>query len=437
MRRCTSFICSAFILSMSVVAIAETPPLTDAGSAQVGEAVNHLTMNQWVRLSDNGTLSGRAFLPKAGGQSIGLEDVSVAVVSRDGKVLQAKTDDQGRFKISNVNSGVYALTARGNDVFACCAMHVVDSEQATKLEFPATADIAMANVDFTVVNTAMIRYLPPTVKSQDFKFSKLNFDGLKDQVCGQDLFRVAQSDKGMKGRLHVAGAVADELSNAGLTNVFLFKDAMEIDRTLSGETGVFEFETVEPGFYSILAIGPSGLGLIGFELVDPAELETTATTNVGADGTQLVGFGHHQNQCCGCCPEFAMQVAPMPQVCSIVQETIVEQPMIVENACGCGQEIVSGEVIQGEVIQGEIIEGEVLGGEVIMDGFGTPIAGGGFAPGYGGGFGGGGGFSGGGGFGGGGGGFGGGLGGLAALAPLAILPALIDDDNDPFQAEPQ
>lgn len=408
-----------FLLAMSVPGLA-----TATGEDANGAVLNHLTMNQWVGVSDSGGLSGRVFLPKAGSGSEAIPEVAVAILSRDGEVLRAKTDSKGQFEIPNVAAGVYALTARGDNVFAACAMHVVDNAEAKKHLFPETAQISMANIDYTVVNTALIRYLPPNLKKQEFLYEDVNLSQLKNQVCGEDLFRVAQDGNGMKGRLHVAGAKEAGLNAASLTNVFLFKDTMEIDRALSDEQGRFAFETLDPGFYSILAIGSNGVGLIGFELVDMTAVEETASV-IGSDGTQLVGlFGKHHGG--GCCQEFSMQVAPMPEVCSVVEEVVISEP------CGCGGEVIVDQPCGcecgcGEVIEGEIIDGGIVEGEVLMDGFGTPLAGGGFAGsgGYGG-FGGGG-FSG----GGGGGGFfggGGGLGGLAGIAGLAAILAL-DDDN--------
>ena len=398
--------------------------LQTLASAADGDAsptiLNHLTMNQWVSVTDSGNLTGQVVLPKAGGQAEALADVSVAILARDGEFLRAKTSQSGEFEISGVEPGVYALTARGDHVFAACAMHVVSADDVKGLEFPKSAEISMANVDYTVVNTALIRYLPPNVKQQEVQYDSINLSQLKDQVCGQNEFRVAQDGDGMKGRLHVAGAKVGELNAADRTNVFLFKDSMEIDRALSDENGKFAFGNIDPGFYSILAIGPNGVGLIGFELVDPATIVETASV-VGKDGTTLVGlFGHHGkrgSQSCGCCQEFAMQVAPMPEICNVVEEVIVEQP------CGCGEVVVDQPCGCGEIVDagaGEIIEGEVL-----MDGYAAPFAGGG-------GFGGGGFSGGGGGFsGGGGGGFiGGGGGGLGGLAGLAGLAFLADDDND-------
>lgn len=358
--------------------------------------VNHLTMNQWVQSSEGGALQGRVVLPKGDGQTEALEGVTVAISTRDGQVMRAKSNEKGEFTIPGVQTGVYALTARGKEVFACCAMHVISAESDLENRFPKVAEISVANVDYTVVNTAVIRYMPPNAKTADVSMASAQLERLASRVCGNDMFRVAQSEGGMKGRLHLAGAKGADLVGANLTNVFLFKDAMEIDRTLTDESGRFAFEIMQPGQYSLLAIGPGGVGLIGFELVDESTLTETAQTNANR-GEQLVGIGDVHGGCC--CPEFAMQIAPMPEMVHCVEEVIVE-------------DVVASETIVDDCGLGCGVECEVVECCDFYDGFGGPMAGGGY---YGGG--------GGGGYGGGGGGGGIGGGGIGALAGLGVIAA--------------
>ncbi len=394
--------------TLSLLAIGFFASVTTAGQQDSKDLptptlVNHLTMNQWVRSTENGELTGRVFMPGVGGAADALKDVTVAMKSRDGEVLLAKTDDKGMFKVAGVSSGVYALTARGADVFACCAMHVIDHGVSSDVELPTQADIAVANVDYTIVNTAVIRYMPTQVRGADASLVGAKLGELKDLVCTQDSFRVVQTGGGMKGRIHLAGAKDSSLSDAQATNVFLFKGGMEIDRALTNDSGAFTFANIVPGNYSVMAIGPDGIGLIGFELVDQSS--QVSQSEISNDDTQLVGFGlfgrrHHKKQCA---EEFAIQVAPCPEVVTCVQEVVIQEvPMIetiVDQGCGCA-------------VPCEVMEGQGAFGQ------------------FGGGYGGGGGGYG----GGGGGGFGGGLGGIGALAGLAAIPAIIavtsDDDNN-------
>jgi hypothetical protein len=90
--------------------------------------------------------------------------------------------------------------------------------------------------------------------------------------------------------------------------------------------------------------------------------------------------------------ELAMQVAPMPEVVSAVEEVLVQEA--------------------GDAPDDSEDPESIAADDIPMEGFGSPIPGGGFAPGGGGSMGGGGGGSG-----------GGGLGGIAALAGLAGVAA--------------
>lgn len=372
--------------------------------------VTHLTEKQWVKSVD-GNLQGRIILPTEGGAASAVKEATVALVDRDGKILKAsaKTNAKGEFQIAGVKPGVYALTARADYVFACCAMHVLGNE-ADKA-FPTSVEIAAANIDFTTVKTAVIRYMPPKVRDFDFSIEKANLTALTPQVTGKDFFRVIQSGDGMRGRLHCAGAFGDELDEAQLTNVFIMKNGLEAARTVTNENGEFTIDKLDPGQYSLMAIGPEGLGMVGFELVSAEDSIAQTTT----DGKQFVGVSAN---CC--CQEFAMQVAPpCEQIISdvVISEQVIDpcggcgQPV---DACGCGQVVDPCGCGAGVPIEGEIID----------DGFGTPLAGG-YGAGGGGGYYGGGGGGGGGLLGG-----GGGFGAIAGLAGLGGVIAAVADDDD-------
>ena len=400
--------------------------MAPAASAQQ-DFIDHLTVNQWVHPTEDGTLVGRVVIPSGQGNLEAVAGASVAMLSRDGQVLRtdAKTNAKGAFLMKGVEPGVYALMAQADNVFACCAMHIINDETAADHDFPAEAEISAAKVDYTMVNTAMIRYLPPKVRDTNVSMGSVELASLAGRVCGQDLFRVAQHAGGMRGQLHTAGARGAELNGARMTNVFVIKDGLEVARAITDELGSFEIETLEPGDYSLLAVGPDGLGLVGFELVDPVVAAQAAKALSSGDLTLVAKLGG------GCCTQFAMQVAPMPEVVDVVEEAVVSE-VPVESVCGgCGDSMGACEC--GVTVDacgcGTPLSG-VAGDGVVLDEFGNPIPGGGYVP-----AGGGGGFSGGGTYGGGGGGGGfiggGGGGGLAGLAGVAGVIAATTSDDSP------
>ncbi|MGB7347017.1 MAG: carboxypeptidase-like regulatory domain-containing protein [Pirellulaceae bacterium] len=361
-------------------------------SVNAQSTVTPLTVNQWVQPNEDGVLTGKIFVPAENGTTAAVENAEVAIRSNDGKLYRAegKTNAKGEFSIPGVEPGVYSLTARADYIFAVCAMHVLDSDLVGETEFPHTAEVAAANVDFTTVKTAIIRYMPPTKKT-DASIKGAKLSALASRVCGQDTFRVNQFRGGMKGRLLKAGTIGDDLDNVQLTNVFILKDGIEVARTITNEAGEFEIASIGAGNYSLMAVGADGLGLVGFELV-----KETTTAMTTTDGKTFV-----QAPCC--CNEFSMQVAPVQNVGTIISDTVIsEQP-----------------IMQGGIVDGGIISdgGIIADGGGMVGGGGISSGGGGFASGGGGG----GGLLGGG---------GGGLGGIAALAGIGGIIAVATSDDD-------
>ncbi|WP_442506324.1 carboxypeptidase regulatory-like domain-containing protein [Novipirellula sp. SH528] len=367
--------------------------------------VNHLTISQWVSLASSESLTGRVVVPSVNGEAKAIANAKVTLLSSDGKVWRATSDEAGKFSVSNIEPGVYSVTAKAKDVFACCAMHVLDAQAATGANFPSEVEIAAANIDYTLVKSAVLRYLPAKTVDSAVELPSDKLSEVSERVCNDQYLRVSQTDGGLKGVLRLAGARGSDLQAANLTNVFVVKNGETVARAVTDSEGAFQIAELPAGEYSLLAVGSAGVGLAGFELVGEESQKEAAAD----DKEKLIKiFGHHHS----CCSSFEMQVAPMPQIIHCCDEVIVDGGPIVDG-CGCGG------------------PGEIIGdGGIAVDGFGTPLDGG-YAPGGGYGGGGYGGGYGGGGSGGGGGGLGGGgLGGIVGLAAIGGLVAVAIDDNN-------
>ncbi|MEM6777118.1 MAG: carboxypeptidase-like regulatory domain-containing protein [Planctomycetota bacterium] len=407
-------VCAALVIvASSVVAQSNFP-----GQSAV-ETTNQLTMPQWVHPATPGKLPGKLILPAADGSFDVVPNAVLLLTDADGQSIKTKSDENGAFSFSDVLPGVYALTARARNAFACCAMHVVPDHMAAADQFPESVEISAAAIDFVTIKSSIIRYLPPVLNDTRFEIAGADLAALSSRVVGGRSFRVLQTEGGLKGRIHMAGATGSSLNDAQLVNVFLIHEGETVDRVVSNHLGIFEFENVSPGEYSILALGQAGMGMAGFELVDASILPESIP--LGSNGKTLTA----QVQVPDASGEFSMQVAPLPQAAE-------------------GWQVIIRPENEPEEVVDEPIYDEVLP-EVVYDQFGNPIDAFGNPIGqYGtpvdqfgnpidGGFSGGGGTSGGGGggYGGGGGGFGGGggLGGLASLAGLGALAGLNDNDN--------
>jgi len=387
-------------------------------------AVTPLTLSQWVCPNEPGVLVGRVVLPSTNGNAKAIGNAAIALRSYEGETIHGQTNKAGEFRIENVPSGVYSMTAKADNVFACCAMHVLDTEKVDGANFPKTVELAAASIDFSMVKTAIIRYVPPTSNQLASSLPNSQFDTLAKRVVNSEYFRVERVEGGMKGAILLAGTRGNDLAAADLINVFIVKNGEAVARSVTDVEGRFQVNNLPAGEYSLLAVGSAGVGLAGFELTETASVpggQSLGKVGEIDESKQLVGlFGRHHQR--GQCQSFQMQVAPCPEVIHCVEEVIVEEA--VEDCCG-GEQMIDG--------CGCGAEGAVVADGSIVDpfagGFGDPLGAGGYG---GGGYGG----VGGGGYGGGGGGFGGGgAGGLGALAGLAGIAGIIaatsdDDDNN-------
>lgn len=406
------------------------------------KATDQLTVPQWINPATPGVLKGRVILPSTDGTSVAIPNATVVVTSQDGVTNRTLSDSEGNFELKGVETGVYALSARAPGAFACCAMHVVDGKMDSADKLPQEVEVSAAAIDYTVVKTSIIRYLPPIKKQSPYTIAQADLEGISPQVVGDSLFRVLQADGGLKGRIRLAGANGDQLADAGVMNIFLVRKGEVIDRVLSKRNGTFQFSDLEPGEYAILAIGEAGLGMAGFELVDESLASSITSSSLNNPQSTLVTT--YSDPCCCCPTEFSMQIAPLPLAVEAVSEVIVEQPMQGESVAVDENGNPIGGVDQyGNPIAGVDQFGNPIGG---VDQFGNPIGGSGFGdPGLGmggdGGLGSGGGAAGGGGFAGGagggfGGGAGGGLGGLGGLASLAGLAGIAASNSNNGSSAP-
>ena len=376
--------------------------------ASAAEDGSQLTIEQWVSQDSHGNVAGRIVLPQNNAQMAPVDNVNVVITSLNGKVYRAteKTNANGEFSIANAPSGVYTLLARGKNVYACCALHVVAPGEVKVEKRHEIAEIAAANIDYTDIKTAIIRYMPPNV-GQTASFEDHSAKKVMTSFDEEQAFRVAQSNGGMSGRLFQAGLNGDQLKHAGLSNIFVYQNGQAVAHTVSRMDGTFEFNSLDAGQYSLMSIGPDGLGITSFELIDQNEL-TARVTESGDERLVVLQAG------CGCCPQFEMQIAPCAATTQIVEDVLLTEEVITDE-CGCGTVDPCG-------CGGDICcdAGIPIDTGMVVDPLATPS--------YGGGYGGGGGYYG----GGGGGGFGGGgFGGIAGLAGLGIgIAALASDDDN-------
>lgn len=268
-----------------------------------------VTERQWVRASENGSVQGRVVVPRNEGISAA-RGAKVSLIDQHGKfaIAPVESDKTGRFTLNNVKPGVYTLMIQGDNAFACCAMHVVSSGVPISDQF----EISAGAVEYSVVRSALVRYLPPS-QSTEVVFDPSSNPMVTDRAATGELVRVGQFEGGLRGRLTRAGFTED--LGAKDTNVLILQDGVEVARTITDADGNFSITKLAPGSYSVLGSGKDGFGLLGLELINPQLLQT-ANQDAAADLTLVA-------QTESISDTFVMQIAPGP--INVIDDRLIDE----------------------------------------------------------------------------------------------------------------
>lgn len=357
-----------------------------AGLAQAQSTSSPLLVNQWLRQAEDGSIQGRVLLPQASGGAVAVSNAAVALTSADGPVLNAQTDQNGVFTFPEVDSGRYTLLARdAEDVCAIVALNVLRHDSAA-VPLSSAAEISAGRVGMEAINSLLIRYLPPRpAELDDTDVNDVNLSFVSSSAPVADVYRVRQFEGGLRGQIYAENILNRELVPAQDSNVLLFQNGVEINRTLTDTTGQFQIGELQPGVYSVMVVGKAGFGLVGFELVGASDAAFAASTPAESTLVSAVQDG--------------------------IPTQLVFQLTDYNGVVGQLNQLAPGEVVSDVLVDERVVGEEIVGGPL-----GGGYAGGGF---------------GGGGFGGGGGGGGiGGIGGLAGLGLGAAAIAIAADNDD-------
>ncbi|QEF99512.1 hypothetical protein Mal15_35770 [Stieleria maiorica] len=387
-----------FSLSLSSVRSNLTPAilvlatlvLTDAVASAEGDG-QHLVVQQWVAADAEGRLDAVIVAPDVEADSLPAGSIRIALVSQEGAIYRAQPSAESNFKYSfvGVPDGVYTLVTRGPNLVACYAVHVVAAGDQKIEARHHQMEIAAASLRVNKVRNSVIRYMPSTIPFV------AEFDGshgakMMTELRADHTYRVAQTASGMAGRIYRAGAADAQLNGAAGTNVLLYQNRELIGQAITEVDGSFSIDSLPPGFYSVIAIGPDGIGVLGFQLVE----DVLASSEPAGDGRRLVAVQEPMFQ-----PQFELQLAPSGLESPAIEELIEDEPQQAEL-------VPPGE--PGLPVEAASMEG-------------APVGGGGA----------------------GGGGAGGGVGGRGSLVPVlgfaaagAAFAASSSDDDDAFSTPP-
>lgn len=267
---------------------------------------NQLFAQQWVMATADGGIDAAIVAPGLDLNSLSSDQFRVSLVSQDGAIFRAepKPDSVLELTFSGVPGGVYSLVVRGPSLVACYAVHVLDNSADDVDPRHNLLAIAVSNMRLNKVRNAVIRYMPssiPFVAEFDASAGRTAMASLNQD----ETFRIAQSGSGFSGSIYRAGMVDGQMVGAAMTNIMIYQNRELIAQAVTDERGEFTVDTLAPGQYGVVAIGPDGFGVAGFNLV--GELVASRSQSPAQTETQgrLVSLNTTLMQ-----PSFQMQLAP-------------------------------------------------------------------------------------------------------------------------------
>lgn len=260
-----------------------------------------------VCVSKDGQLLGRvAILARPCDAPRAANAITVCLVQSGAIVAQAAPDGDGVFR-ANVPPGVYSVIAVGSGGFAASSVQVVPPGD---LDDPIPQTVAIregrATREATSVHVVNLVAVPPAhfgaleclLQEHVHAPPRLVLPGSRspnavEQSDGSHVRPTAIHDpRGPNGvRLHADGRLIGRMRRLHLEtgqpvpvsplSVFLIHDGVATARTTADENGRFEVTGLEPGVYSVVAVGPDGFAAFDILALPPREIVLLAARDSG------------------------------------------------------------------------------------------------------------------------------------------------------------
>jgi hypothetical protein len=291
-------------------------------TASLSTQANNLNQNQWVRLTDDGSIRGSVTL-MVGTDHVRQAKVRVALV-QDGRVVRdVITDSEGDFMIEKAESGMYSLVAEGENQVAVCALTVLTAVEGRHL--PERAHIrsvspASPRIAELIRGNTMPSWTVGGLHSQDPIAAIRKFE----DTCEVEI----DAQGGISGTLSRSNASVDLSS----TVVYLVRDGREVARTRAMSNGSYRFDRISAGGYGLVASGPEGIAAVGFcavgsDIVSTARNKQRLVSQQGPQGGATIPAPATTSQ--------HLNVELAEPNCYIPTEIIPAEECVTEAAAAC------------------------------------------------------------------------------------------------------
>jgi len=283
----------------------------------------------WITPDADGNIDGRiSSLDAETAEASPIGFLTVTLMEKGRQISKAKTDEEGRFALKEVEPGVYTLLAFGKSGFLAYGVHVLPRLEELDLDEELNAEPdGVEGIDLDVrnsldrtplsvkqrqamyvshfnlpVNAVVAEELkidaaavPPEFTalrkiSQNYLSASSSFSILADKDDLKGIAKASLTSGGFQfslspdghfhGRLQPIATEGGRPTKLSDMNLFLIQDDVEILRVAAEENGDFLMNDVEPGVYSLIAAGEDGFAALSLELV-AAEEDEGGDANAG------------------------------------------------------------------------------------------------------------------------------------------------------------
>ncbi len=251
--------------------------------ANLSKQSNHLNQNQWIRLTDEGSIRG-SVSTVMGTEQMRQSEAHV-VLMQDGVIVhQGYTDVDGDFIFDNANPGIYSLVANGQAQLAVCSVTVLAAGEGAHLP-----------------DRLHVHSLSPALKrvSELIRSNTMPTWTVGSQPTSDPLAATRSSPGSCVVQIDSRGGISGTLSRADAsvdlsgTVVYLFRDGREIARARAASNGDYRFDGVKAGGYGLVASGPEGIAAVGFsaaskDLATSAKSTSKFVNRLGQDSSEPI-----------------------------------------------------------------------------------------------------------------------------------------------------
>jgi hypothetical protein len=273
-----------------------------AGHGTNGDSTMDTLRSNWVVIGSTGLIRGLVIGNAA----------KIPVYLLSGGRVQATTwtDADGAFTFNNVRQGTYSLIGFGEDAFFAFGFNAIEYAEPIADKMPNQITV-LAVENSTTLNLDWIRFFAPNVQFRVYgRF--ISTQGTDDPAWLYGLegisalppqaqpstsiltHPVALSGSGnLKGRVHQIDETNGRPVDVRNTRVMLMQNDNVVAAVTADNYGVFELGSVQPGRYSLVAVGADGMGCIGIDAVDGTNNEAAMPADFALVSPETIGWLNH------------------------------------------------------------------------------------------------------------------------------------------------